>query len=72
MGTASAWAASGAHRINRANPVSGGRAALESSLRHAVAESPAQVYPADGVCAAGTRCALTRSGSGPLAVSASR
>ena len=29
------------------------RAALESSLREAAAESPQQVYPADGVCAAG-------------------
>jgi acyl-homoserine lactone acylase PvdQ len=29
------------------------RAALESSLATAVAETPAQVYPADGVCAAG-------------------
>ena len=29
------------------------RAALESSLSQAVAETPEQVYPADGVCAAG-------------------
>jgi Penicillin amidase len=29
------------------------RSALESSLSQAIAESPAQVYPADGVCAAG-------------------
>jgi acyl-homoserine lactone acylase PvdQ len=29
------------------------RTALESSLSQAVAETPAQVYPADGVCAAG-------------------
>ncbi|HUE28564.1 MAG TPA: penicillin acylase family protein, partial [Solirubrobacteraceae bacterium] len=29
------------------------RAALESSLRQAIAESPQQVYPADKVCAAG-------------------
>jgi hypothetical protein len=29
------------------------RAALESSLSQAIAESPQQVYPADGVCAAG-------------------
>ena len=29
------------------------RAALESSLAAAAAETPAQVYPADGVCAAG-------------------
>jgi len=29
------------------------RAALESSLRQAVGESPAQVYPADSPCAAG-------------------
>ncbi len=29
------------------------RAALESSLAQAVAQSPQQVYPADGVCAAG-------------------
>ncbi|MDQ6745073.1 MAG: penicillin acylase family protein, partial [Actinomycetota bacterium] len=29
------------------------RAALQASLRAAAAESPAQVYPADGVCAAG-------------------
>jgi len=29
------------------------RAALESSLAAAVAETPAQVYPADGVCQAG-------------------
>nr|MDQ2896564.1 penicillin acylase family protein [Actinomycetota bacterium] len=36
-----------------AGSVSGCRAALESSLRQAVAESPAQVYPADGSCAAG-------------------
>jgi acyl-homoserine lactone acylase PvdQ len=31
------------------------RAALESSLAAAVAESPDQVYPADGVCAAGNQ-----------------
>jgi len=36
-----------------AGSVAGCRAALESSLRQAVAESPAQVYPADGVCPAG-------------------
>ena len=29
------------------------RAALESSLRAAIAQTPAQVYPADGVCKAG-------------------
>jgi hypothetical protein len=29
------------------------RAALETSLASAVAESPDQVYPADGVCQAG-------------------
>ncbi|MEA2198607.1 MAG: hypothetical protein QOJ25_2658 [Solirubrobacteraceae bacterium] len=29
------------------------RAALESSLSHAIGESPAQVYPSDGVCQAG-------------------
>ena len=29
------------------------RAALESSLSRAIAESPQQVYPADGVCSAG-------------------
>ena len=29
------------------------RAALESSLRAAIAETPQQVYPADGVCVAG-------------------
>jgi acyl-homoserine lactone acylase PvdQ len=29
------------------------RSALETSLSQAIAESPAQVYPADGVCAAG-------------------
>jgi len=31
----------------------GCRAALESSLRAAIAESPRQVYPADGTCSAG-------------------
>jgi hypothetical protein len=29
------------------------RAALESSLSQAISESPQQVYPADGTCAAG-------------------
>ena len=39
------------------------RAALESSLRQAVGESPQQVYPADGVCMPATRCARTPSSS---------
>lgn len=43
--------------LNRAYCGSGSRArcraALESSLSQAVNESPEQVYPADGVCAAG-------------------
>lgn len=55
-----------------AGSVSGCRAALESSLRQTVAETPAQVYPADGVCSAGDQmCALTRSSSAPPGGSAS-